>query len=115
MSSKYIWPYQPKPPPSDWDAYDRALSEIWTEDGQYTFNTPLGEWTASSHIQSRWKYYPAIDSLCDHSSLPPAWYTRQRTSTRSNNRFQPLIRPPDATESPGYDALKQNKNKKLKD
>jgi hypothetical protein len=105
--SMYQWPFQPKPPPSDWKIWNRALIEIWTQNEQGIFQTPLGPWISKSHLQSKWKYHKKEQIICDTSLSPHRFFTYHQTSTRSCNAYVPLSSIPSRLSTP-YNAFISN-------
>ena len=83
--SNYEWPKQPFPSKRDWEAWEDALLNAWSN-GNYQIIPSLGEWNHKLSFHSQWKYSATTErvfykvSTCTYNVYEPE-STNRRHST----------------------------------
>ena len=89
LHSKYTWPYQVKPPSSDWKQWKKAVLEIWNHDEQGILNKPMGPILLNSHLVHTWYFSPTTQKLYHRLNVNNKYlaYTRVSQATRNTSVF----------------------------
>ena len=89
--SKYTWPIQPKPPKSDWDAWDDAILHCWTINESFDISPPLQKWINTPQISTPWSYNPEHRMLYYKTSQQSTNVYKMKeshTRTKTSSTFQ---------------------------
>jgi len=60
--SNYEWPKQPSPRKRDWETWEDALLNVWSN-GNYQVISCLGKWNHKLSFYSHWKYSPTTERI----------------------------------------------------
>ena len=82
--SIWEWPME-QPSQKDYGAWKSAM-KLLLDERQFLHN-PLGNWLAKPHLQWKWFYSPAEDTVYKAHNNTYTSFTRSRSSTRTNQVF----------------------------
>ena len=86
--SNYNWPHQPFPKQRDWEAWNDALQNVWSN-GNYQIEPPLGTWNENLTFTTNWKISPTTKWLYYKvSTNSHNVYEEKSTSRRDTQQYQ---------------------------
>jgi len=89
-NSKYRWPNQPKPTPTDWKEWKRALLEIWNTNEQGILQHNLGQIICETHVQSNWSFSHSMRKLYrNFAANSNIAYTSEQHISRRDPTYTP--------------------------
>jgi len=100
--SKYNWPYQPLPKKHDWDIWNDALQNVWS-DGNYKVKQSLEAWYKTRSFSSNWQHsqstqllyyrvsthtYNAYEKRCTNRRYINQYRMKNYSKTSKRHRFR---------------------------